>query len=181
VTRLGDICGAPNRQDRESGQAMVEFVLVLLPFIIFVGGIVQLGIGIANWHDLNRIANEGARYAAVNEWPNCPSGLQPCTGNPVCHPADPADLNGRSLANYLRCEADDAGLPGVIPVICRPGANAGIGDPISVRLGYRINFLSADSSDVNKPHKVDWLGVNMRGEATMRIESTPSFSPVACP
>jgi hypothetical protein len=179
VTRLGDICGAPRRQDRESGQAMVEFVLVLLPLIIFVGGVIQLGIGIANWHDLNRIANEGARYAAVNEWPNCPSGLQPCTGNPACNAA-PGVLAGRSLANYLRCEAIDSGLPGVTLEICRPGATATIGDPVTVRLVRRIRFLSADGGDPNKPHKVDWLGVTLRGEATMRIERTPSYSTAAC-
>ena len=171
---------------------MIEFVLVLIPLLVFVGGIIQLGIGIANWHDLNRIANEGARFAAVNEWPNCPSGLQPCTGNPTkpggapdCHPAPPADpkvvLAGRSLTHYLRCEAIDAGLPDIIPVICRPGATAGIGDPITVRLAYRVNLLSSDAPDVNKPHHVSWLGVNLRGEATMRLEQTPSASPAACP
>jgi hypothetical protein len=153
---------------------------VLLPLVVFVGGIIQLGIGIANWHDLNRIANEGARYAAINEWPNCPPGSQPCTGNPACN-ASPGALNGRSLANYLRCEAVAAGLPAITPVICRPAATGGIGDPVKVRLGYRINFLSSDSSNVNRPHRVSWLGVNMRGEATMRIERTPSTAFGACP
>ena len=157
---------------------MVEFALVLLPLLVFVGGIIQLGIGIANWHDLNRIANEGARYAAINEWPNCPMGLQPCTGNPTCHPANPASLNGRSLANYLRCEAVDAGLPaGVTLVICRPLATAAPGDPIRVKLAYRVNFLNHDSGDVRK---VSWFGVTLRGDATMRIERTPSTAPVAC-
>ena len=157
---------------------MVEFVLVLIPLIIFVGGVIQLGIGVASWHELNRIANEGARFAAVNEWPNCPSGLQPCTGNPPdCHPANPSTLNGRSLENYLRCEAIDAGLPAITPVICRPNATATIGDPITVRLMYRVNFLSADGSDRNK---ATWLGVDLRGEATMRIERTPSYTAVSC-
>ncbi len=48
---------------------MVEFALILFPLIVLVGGVIQLGTGIANWHDLNRIANEGARFAAVDEWP----------------------------------------------------------------------------------------------------------------
>ena len=146
MKRCGDTTAAHHRQDRESGQAMVEFVLVLLPLVVFVGGVIQLGIGIANWHDLNRIANEGARYAAINEWPDCPSGAQPCTGNPACT-ASQAALNGRSLANFLRCEAVDAGLEGIRPqdvVICRPNATAAIGDPVTVRLSNRVNFLSFD-------------------------------------
>ena len=182
------------RHGRESGQAMVEFVLVLIPLLVFVGGVIQLGTGIANWHDLNRIANEGARYAAVNEWPNCPSGLQPCNGYLTkpggeieCHPADPTDLDGRSLSHYLTCEAVDAGLPAIIPEICHLGLlNATIGDPITVMLGFRVNLLSSDSVDGNQNnphvrHKAHRLGVNLRGEATMRIERTPSFSPGACP
>jgi hypothetical protein len=197
VKRYGDTTAVHHRQNRESGQAMVEFVLVLIPLLVFVGGVIQLGTGIANWHDLNRIANEGARYAAINEWPNCPSGLQPCNayltqagGEIECHPADPTDLDDRSLSHYLTCEAVDAGLPAIIPEICHlgSGANATIGDPITVRLRYRVNFISSDTVDPaatlddpsvrQDPH---WLGVNLVGEATMRIERTPSTAPGACP
>ena len=108
-------------------------------------------------------------------------------GEIECHPADPTDLDGRSLANFLRCEAVDAGLPAITPEICTgPGANATIGDPITVRLGYRVNFLSSDSVDrrSGQPqvrHNAHWLGVNLRGEATMRIERTPSYSAGVCP
>jgi hypothetical protein len=157
---------------------MVEFLLVLFPLVVFVGGVIQLGIGIANWHDLNRIANEGARFAAINEWPNCTTGNQPCTGNPVCNPANPATLTGRSLSNYLRCEAIDAGLPaGVTVTICRPGTTAAIGDPVSVKLDYRTNFLSLDGN----ADDITWLGLDLHGEATMRLEQTPSTAPGACP
>ena len=175
MTRLGDICGA--RRERESGQALVEFVLMLFPLVVFVGGVIQLGIGIANWHDLNRIANEGARYAAINEWPNCTSGNQPCTLDPACD-APPAALVGRSLSNYLRCEAVDAGLPtGVTVTICRPGTTAAIGDPVTVELDYPMSFLSLNGN----AEKIRWLGVHLHGEATMRIEQTPSSAPGACP
>lgn len=172
-TRKSDL-----RRDRESGQAMVEFALILLPLLVFVGGVIQLGIGVANWHDLNRIAYEGARFAAIDEWPNCPAGAQPCTGNPPCN-ANAATLNGRSLVNYLKCEAVDAGMPGLTDVvICRPGATGAIGDPVTVRLRSRLNLLSLDVSDSNK---VKWLGLTLRGQATMRIERTPSKPLGACP
>jgi hypothetical protein len=176
VKRLGGICGTLLRRDRESGQAMVEFVLVLLPLIIFVGGVIQLGIGIANWHDLNRIANEGARFAAVEEWPGCPAQTGTptvCNGNPVCHPFDPDDLDGRSLQNFLRCELIDAGLPtGVAVKICQPASATGvIGDPVTVKLESHVNFLGLDGNDRNK---ASWLGVTLRSQATMRLEVNPT-------
>ena len=179
MRRLGVICGAPRFRDRESGQAMVEFILVLLPLVVFVGGIIQLGIGIANWHDLNRIANEGARFAATEEWPGCPASTgtpTTCNGNPACTAA-PAALVGRSLVNYLRCEAIDAGLPAsVTPVICGP--NTLIGSPITVKLESRTNFLSLDGNDRGK---ISWAGVTLRAQATMRLEVSPTKFTVANP
>ena len=60
---------------REDGQAMVEFALILFPLLLLVAGIIQFGIGLNYWLDMQRIANQGARWAAVNNWPpNCPAG-----------------------------------------------------------------------------------------------------------
>ena len=67
--------------DRESGQAMVEFALILFPLLLLVAGIIQFGIGLNYWLDMQRIANQGARWAAVNNWPpDCPRGSASCTG-----------------------------------------------------------------------------------------------------
>ena len=55
---------------------MVEFALILFPLLLLVAGIIQFGIGLNYWLDMQRIANQGARWAAVNNWPpDCPSGL----------------------------------------------------------------------------------------------------------
>ena len=51
---------------------MVEFALILFPLLILVVGIIQFGIALNYWLDMNRLANQGARWAAVNGWPNCP-------------------------------------------------------------------------------------------------------------
>jgi Flp pilus assembly protein TadG len=159
------------RQDRERGQAMVEFVLVLFPLVVLVGGIIQLGVGIANWHDLNRIANEGARFAATNEWPGCANSQLTCTRDPVnCQPPPSTDTDGRSLVNYLRCEAEDAGVALTTdPVICNP-EGTGSGEPVTVKLASRINFLSLDQ----RGDKVHWAGVGLHGEATMRASTPPT-------
>ena len=55
-------------RDRESGQATIEFALILIPLLILVGGIIYFGIGLNYWLDMNRVANQGARWAAVNNW-----------------------------------------------------------------------------------------------------------------
>ena len=147
---------------------MVEFALVLLPLLVLVGGVIQFGIGLATWHDLNRIANEGARFAATDQWPDCPPAASSCNGNPACNAA-PAALYQRSLVNYLRCETKSPNTVAVL--ICTPTGSSSPGEPLTVRLGSRFSFLSLDQNDLNK---VTWLGVNLRGEATMRLERTPT-------
>ena len=70
--------------DRESGQSTVEFALILFPLLLLVAGIIQFGIALNYWLDMQRVANQGARWAAVNNWPpDCPRGspLSSCTGS----------------------------------------------------------------------------------------------------
>src|SRR5918992_653966 len=50
----------------ERGQALVEFALILPLFLILVIGLIQFGVGLNYWLDLNRLANQGARWAVVN-------------------------------------------------------------------------------------------------------------------
>src|SRR5687768_13441458 len=50
-------------RERERGQALVEFALIAPLFLMIVVGIIQFGIGLNYWLDLNRIANQGARWA----------------------------------------------------------------------------------------------------------------------
>ena len=79
MRRLGAICGAHRRHDRESGQATVEFALILLPLLMVVAGIIYFGIGLNYWLDMNRVANQGARQAVVNHWgPQCPRNETSC-------------------------------------------------------------------------------------------------------
>ena len=54
------------RRSRERGQALVEFALIAPLFLLIVVGIIQFGIGLNYWLDLNRIANQGARWAVVD-------------------------------------------------------------------------------------------------------------------
>jgi len=70
-----------HRQDPEGGQTTVEFALILIPLLILVVGIIQFCIALNYWLDMNRLSNQGARWAVVNGYPGI-SGT-PTKGDPV--------------------------------------------------------------------------------------------------
>ena len=70
------------RKNNENGQAMVEFALILFPLLILVVGIIQFGIGLNYWLDMNRLSNQGARWAVVNGYPGCGVPSTPTTRTP---------------------------------------------------------------------------------------------------
>jgi Flp pilus assembly protein TadG len=154
-------------QDPESGQAMTEFALILIPLLILVVGIIQFGIGLSYWLDMNRIANQGARWAVVDGWPGCPRTQT----SPACNqaPACTAAQANTTLANHLRCEALTAGLQSnVFPTICfvddpaDPAVPGSVGTPVRVQLDSPFTFRA-----------IMKLGtLNLRARATMRIENT---------
>ena len=145
---------AGRRPDRESGQATTEFALILLPLLILVGGIIYFGIGLNYWLDMQRIANQGARWAAVNNWPpDCPRAATSC----------PAP---NTLQESLTRQAIAGGLENSVAVeVCYPGktpTSVTFGDPVRVRLTSDFTFFFLDS-----------FTVELVGEATMRLEQDP--------
>ena len=150
--------------DRESGQAMVEFAIILFPLLILVAGIIQFGIGLNYWLDMNRIANQGARWAAVN----CARGGQtPPSYNPC---ADP----GPALEDTLKAQAVADGLESAVCVeISFPSGTSGVGDPVKVRLSTPFTFVP-----------ILQLGtIDLTASATMRLEqaATDFAATPACP
>ena len=143
----------PASADSESGQAMVEFALVLFPLLLLVVGIIQFGIGLNFWLDMQRIANQGARWAVVN----CG---KPSTAGIVCNP---------SLESYLESQPLSQGnTPDV--TICYEamsgdgGASATVGDPVTVRLTEPFQFAP-----------IVGLGtIDLTASATMRLEQDPT-------
>jgi hypothetical protein len=148
-------------QARESGQAMVEFALILFPLLLLVAGIIQFGIALNYWLDMQRIANQGARWAAVNctRSATTPPSYNPCSPN---------------LQTTLRDQALSAGLKSSVCVaISFPSGSAQKGDPVRVSLSSP--YTVAPIFGIGKIH----LGA----QATMRMEWTPTaFGPTApCP
>ena len=164
VRLLDAIAARRHRQDPESGQATTEFALILFPLLLIVVGIIQFGIALNYWLDMQRIANQGARWAAVDNWPpECPRNSPPadCDGSP--NPTLEQTLHNQALTQGLRSS--------VTVEVCYPGTSATQGQPVRVRLESPFDLLPI-------------LGVgslDLGAEATMRLEQTPThFTPGAC-
>jgi Flp pilus assembly protein TadG len=167
------IAARRHRQDPESGQATVEFALILFPILILVVGIIQFGIGLNFWLDEQRIANQGARWAVVNSWPGCSrtQAQNTCTATPACTSAP----TNTTLANYLKCQTLAQGLRNTVSVtVCYPndldGSNDGlIGSPVRVQLDAPFKLQAI----------MGFAKINLRARADMRLEqdTIPNSTP----
>jgi Flp pilus assembly protein TadG len=135
----------------ESGQAVVEFGLVVPFLCLLVLALVDFGKGMNYWLDLNHVASEGARKAAVN-----------------AHATDSeyeSYIRSRLETGELR-DGGTSSIPSAATVsICLPDGGD-VGDPVTVQVavGYKwIPFVS----------DATWA---IRGTATMRLEQTASFA-----
>lgn len=170
--RIRDLTAAlRHRHNPESGQATTEFALILFPFLVLVGGIIYFGIGLNYWLDMNRVANQGARFAAVNNWPaQCPRPAStPPSPSTYCDDVEPtctaalAPSSMATLQQVLRCSTRNSATVD----ICYPGKTAGtvvIGDPVKVKLTAPYKFWFVNS-----------IGITLTATATMRLEQKPDF------
>ena len=157
-----------HRQDPESGQAMVEFALILIPLLILVVGIIQFGIGLNYWLDMNRLSNQGARWAVVNAYPGCTdasaNNTQVACGTPI------------TLQRYIACQR----LPGALKPtvdISFPNTASTFGNPVKVEVSSPYTFRA-----------IMKLGtITLAARTTMRIErnavryTAGAFTPTTCP
>jgi TadE-like protein len=160
LVRLRDLTAARRlRQDPEKGQALVEFALVLLPLLLIVVGIIQFGIALNYWLDMQRIANQGARWASVNNWPpGCPAGspVGACDNNPATE---------TTLQESLVDAAVTRGLQRSVMVnVCYPDGVDSQGHPVQVRLTSPFKLLPI----------LGWGSLDLRADATMRLEQQPT-------
>jgi hypothetical protein len=140
---------------RESGQALVEFALIAPLFLLLVVGIIQFGIGLNYWLDLNRIANQGARWAVVDKYPNCDGVV----GSPGCR-----TVPDETLKTLLESEPISGGLQPAATICFEESAAGAVGEPLTVHVESDFTFLPIMN-----------LGtITLRGKATMRIEQSPS-------
>ena len=142
-----------SRLGRESGQAVVEFAMVVPILCVLVLVLVDFGKAMNYWLDLNHVASEAARKAAVNTFPTA------------------GEYQTYALAKLETSELRDGGSDSVptaaAVAICLP-EGGDVGDPVTVQIsvGYHwIPFID----------HTDW---QVRGTATMRLEQKALFSEV---
>jgi hypothetical protein len=115
---------------------MVEFVLVAPLLFLVLGGIIQFALALNYWLDMQRIANQGARWAVVARYP-LPDGTMCSATSPCATSPDDPD----SLQVVLREQAQSDGLTPSV-AICFPGAgDDAVGNPVRVRLESPFTFV----------------------------------------
>jgi Flp pilus assembly protein TadG len=168
-----------HRLRAERGQALVELALALpvLMFIIF--GAIELARGVNYWLDANHVANEGARWAAVNRLPSYTTVV----GNQNI--AATTAPQGADLRNYLGNELDQVSFPTSGRQVCvtlNPSTSPQIGDDVSVKvtLSWPLPLITSISGLFGlSPSRTS---IPIHGDSTMRLEQLPSYLSVgSCP
>jgi len=156
------------RRERESGQALVEFALILPLFLLIVMGIIQFALVLNYWMDLNRIANQGARWAVVNQWPVDPDGAGPRVGMSGTCITDPAVMCNPTLQQHLKQERLSGGTNPCVDIkFTDPGTtNKDAGHPVEVKVIAPVRFLQMPF--------VVLPGIYLSATATMRLEQVPT-------
>lgn len=140
----------------ESGQASVEFALVLPLLVTLILGMVGFGFALNYWIDETQLASSAARYAAVAR--------------------NPAGTG--TLQDFIRTQASAEGLekggtqstpdPLEICVTYQNGAATKAGDWVRVEIKSDYRFFPG----------LDLVPITITGSATMRLERPPNFTVV---
>lgn len=147
---------ALQRSNDDRGATLVEFALVLPLLLVLLLGMLEFGTAFNYWIDTTHLANEGARWAVVNNNPG-PGTLQEYV---------------RGQANTL--ELRDGGTSS-IPAgdeaevcISFPNGSANVGDPVHVRVTATYHWLPFIGDRISSAN------VTITGSATMRLEAQPT-------
>jgi Flp pilus assembly protein TadG len=150
-------CRFGRRSRTESGQAAVEFALVVPLICFLVWALVQFAIGVNYWLDATHLANEGARLGATlgNQTPPGGSTL-------ACY------IKNGAESSELRNGTGDVSQAAQVS-IAFPGG-AAVGQPVQVTV-------------TAKYHWIPFIGgstFNIKGTSTMRLEQVPTYNASTC-
>jgi Flp pilus assembly protein TadG len=145
----------------ESGQALVEFALILPLLLVLALATLDFGKAYNYWIDSTHLSATGARWAAVNKNPGPGATLQ----ESIREHADTAELrNGGTDA-----------VPSAIQVcITFPDGTSNVGDPVQVTVSADYNFLNFLQVETGVTSKT------ITGSSTMRLEQPPTNFTEGC-
>lgn len=163
---------AVRRHKREEGQALVEFALILPLFLMIVVGIIQFGVALNFWLDLQRIANQGARWAAVDCGQSATNpGIDPCTA-----PSNGAADIEQALYEQVISRGNNPTVEVCWVSTNGPGGTtAKAGDAVRVKLKTEYVFFGI-TGFLNDS---EGLSMDLNADATMRVEQAPTSPALA--
>jgi Flp pilus assembly protein TadG len=129
----------------ESGQAAVEFAMVVPLLCLVIIAILNFGKVMNYWLDLNQVASAGARKAAVNAFPT--------------YGEYNTWVRDRLETGELRTGGTSSIPSAATVAVCLPAGSPGnVGDPVKVQVAanYALPFIGKT--------------IALRGTATMRLE-----------
>jgi Flp pilus assembly protein TadG len=133
----------------ESGQAAVEFAMVVPLICLVIIAILHFGKVMNYWLDLNHVASEGARKAAVNTY--------------ASDGEYDAFVRSRLETSELRTGGTTSIPAAATVAVCLP-EGSDVGDPVTVQVavGYSLPFIGTS--------------VQLRGTASMRLEQPADYA-----
>jgi hypothetical protein len=141
---------------------LIEFALVLPLLLILVFGVIDVGKAVNYWNDTTHLANDTARYAAVNN-----------SGDPnwSADKTNPA----KKLNTWIKTQAASTELqngggsssiasPGLSVCIWFPNGTFAVGDPVQVVIKAKYNWLQFLIKKFASAQST------LTGKSTMRLE-----------
>jgi Flp pilus assembly protein TadG len=116
--RPGRVAAVRLRAAHERGQALVELAVILPILLLILFAIVQFALSLNSANDETHLANEVARYAAVDQNPS-----------------------EESLQEWGKGQADSNALEEQTVCISFPNGTSNVGDPVEVSVSGTINWL----------------------------------------
>jgi Flp pilus assembly protein TadG len=141
----------------DAGVALVEYALVVPLLVALLFGILDFGRAFNYWLDETHLANEAARYAAVNRNPSTTQTLQEW-------------IRSQGTTKELR---DGTGSVKEKLKICITfPVGQVVGDPVKVEATARYQWLRVLG--------ISALSTQIKGSSTMRLEAPPSNYSAGC-
>jgi hypothetical protein len=114
----------------DTGQALVEFVLVLPLVLLILFGIAYAGIAVNGWIDETSLAYMGARYAGLN---------QTCIvkGTPTRCPPGVSEQD--TFLKWLTEHGDSTFVKSATATMCSP--TSGLHDYVEIKLAFKYKWL----------------------------------------
>ena len=154
-----------SRRNSQAGVALVEFALVLPILMVLLFGMIDFGKAFNYWIDETHLANEAARWAAVNKSPDSTKKIEEA-------------LKEQANTPELKNGGGSVASPGVTISFCFPSGSTGqVGEPVRATASSTYRWLQFLIGELN------FTDTSLVATATMRLEAKydgSSYTAAAC-